>query len=115
MERSGEVRENGEVRFECRVGHSFSPESMAESNDEDFERALWAALRTLEESASLDQRLADLAAERNRSNAHELYASKARDRKKHAETLRDLLLGGASKRIAPVSQTKGDEELEKIG
>src|SRR5262249_31233673 len=49
-----EVEENGEVRFECRIGHSFSPESMAESNDEDVERALWAALRTLEESASLD-------------------------------------------------------------
>jgi two-component system, chemotaxis family, protein-glutamate methylesterase/glutaminase len=110
-----EVRDSGEVRFECRVGHSFSPESMAESNDEDVERALWAALRTLEESASLDQRLADLAAERNRSSAHELYASKARDRKKHAETLRGLLLGGASKRIAPVSQTRGDEALEKIG
>jgi len=110
-----EVRENGEVRFECRVGHSFSPESMAESNDDDVEHALWAALRTLEESASLDQRLADLAAERNRSSAYELYASKARERKKHAETLRDLLIGGASKRIAPVSQTRGDEALEKIG
>ena len=110
-----EVRENGEVRFECRVGHSFSPESMAESNDEDVERALWAALRTLEESASLDQRLADLAAERNRANAYELYSAKAKERKKHAETLRDLLVGGASKRITPVSQTRGDEELEKIG
>ena len=110
-----EMRENGDVRFECRVGHSFSPESMAESNDEDVERALWAALRTLEESASLDQRLADLAAERNRENARELYASKARERKKHAKTLRDLLLGGASKRIVPITQTRGDEELEKIG
>jgi len=110
-----EVREGGEMRFECRVGHSFSPESMADSNDEDVERALWAALRTLEESASLDQRLADLAAERNRASAHELYASKARERKKHAETLRDLLIGGASKRIVPITQTRGDEELEKIG
>ena len=109
-----EVRENGEVRFECRVGHSFSPESMAESNDEDVERALWAALRTLEESASLDQRLADLAAERNRSNAYELYSSKAKERKKHAETLRDLLIGGASKRLAPLEETRGDQELEKI-
>jgi len=110
-----EVGENGEVRFECRVGHSFSPESMAESNDEDVERALWAALRTLEESASLDQRLADLAAGRNRSNAYELYSSKAKERKKHAETLRDLLIGGASKRLAPLEETRGDQELEKIG
>jgi two-component system, chemotaxis family, protein-glutamate methylesterase/glutaminase len=110
-----ETRENGEVRFECRVGHSFSPESMAESNDEDVERALWAALRTLEESASLDQRLADLAAERNRSSAHELYSSKAKERKKHAQTLRDLLMGGASKRLAPIEETRGDQELEKIG
>lgn len=110
-----EVRENGEVRFECRVGHSFSPESMAESNDEDLERALWAALRTLEESASLDQRLADLAAERNRSSAFELYSSKAKERKKHAEILRDLLVGGASKRMAPLEETRGDQALEKIG
>jgi two-component system, chemotaxis family, protein-glutamate methylesterase/glutaminase len=110
-----EVRDNGELRFECRIGHSFSPESMAESNDEDVERALWAALRTLEESASLDQRLADLAAERNRASAHELYSSKAKERKKHAETLRDLLIGGASKRMAPIEETRGDQELEKIG
>src|SRR5205823_2437432 len=109
-----EVRESGEVRFECRVGHSFSPESMSESNDEDLERALWAALRTLEESAALDQRLADLASDRKRSHAHDLYASKARERKKHAEVLRELLVGGTSKKIPTIEGTKGDRELEKI-
>src|SRR5262249_36659841 len=86
-----EVNENGEIRFECRVGHAYSPEAMREAADDDVERSLWIALRALEETAALDQRLADLSAHRKRESAHSFYRQKAHDRKRHATVLREFL------------------------
>ena len=108
-----EVEENGEVRFECRVGHSYSPEAMREAADEDVERSLWIALRTLEEGAAIDQRLADLSSTRRRENAHAFYSQKARERKRHASILREFLLGSRQRQ----TEAEGDEgkrELERV-
>ena len=45
------------LRFRCRVGHAFSVESMVSAQADEIEAALWAALKTLEESASLARRM----------------------------------------------------------
>src|SRR5262249_46111916 len=68
-----EVHEANEVHYECRVGHTFSAESFSESHDDALERALWAAVRSLEESAAVGHRLAGLARERSRERAVALY------------------------------------------
>lgn len=108
-----EVSENGEMRFECRVGHAYSPEAMREAADEDVERSLWIALRALEETAALDQRLADLSANRKRESAHSFYRQKAHDRKRHAAVLREFLLGSKA-RQTEVERDEGEEELERV-
>jgi two-component system chemotaxis response regulator CheB len=108
-----EVSENGEIRFECRVGHAYSPVAMMEANDEDVERSLWVALRALEESAALEQRLADLANERQRASAMKLFADKAHDRKQHAATLREFLTG-SKRRMTEAEGEEGKEELENV-
>jgi len=108
-----EVEENGEVRFECRVGHSYSPEAMRDAADEEVERSLWIALRALEEGASLDQRLADVSANRKRENAHSFYLQKAHDRKRHATVLREFLLG-SKQRQSEAEGNQGKEELERV-
>ena len=108
-----EVEENGEVRFECRVGHAYSPEAMRTAADDDVERSLWAALRSLEESAALEQRLADLSAERNRQSAHNFYRQKAHARKQHAGILRDFLMG-SKRRQTEVEGDEGKAELERV-
>jgi two-component system chemotaxis response regulator CheB len=46
------------VRFACRVGHVFSPESLIEQHSKELERALWSAQRNLEERADLYRRMA---------------------------------------------------------
>jgi two-component system chemotaxis response regulator CheB len=46
------------VRFACRVGHVFSPESLIEQHGNELERALWSAQRSLEERADLYRRMA---------------------------------------------------------
>jgi two-component system chemotaxis response regulator CheB len=53
-----ELREAGAVRFECRVGHAYSVETMLSRQAEAFENALWAALNSLEERASTLRRVA---------------------------------------------------------
>ena len=109
-----EVEENGELRFQCRVGHAYSPEGMQEANDEDVERSLWVALRALEESAALEQRLADLSAQRKRESAHQFYAQKALARKQHATVLREFLVGSKN-RQSEVEGEEGKQELERVG
>jgi two-component system chemotaxis response regulator CheB len=54
-----EVRDGEMVRFECRVGHTYSPESMVDAQGDSVERALWAALKNLEEGVALSRKLAE--------------------------------------------------------
>src|SRR5262245_33761662 len=56
--------ENGVLRFHCRVGHTYSPDALYAAQDGRLEAALWAAIRSLEESASMARRLAQAARDR---------------------------------------------------
>jgi two-component system chemotaxis response regulator CheB len=86
-----EIKDGEFVRFRCRVGHAYSPETMLAAQGDVLEEALWTAMKTLEESARLSKRLA--AGERDRG--HEWMArrfdqkeSEARDR---ADVIRRFL------------------------
>lgn len=110
-----EVDENGAIRYECRVGHSYSPEGMFQASNEDVERSLWVALRSLEESASLEQRLADMAQTRNRPHASKRFAEKARERMQHAAVLREMLVGSKRRQSDAEGEDKAStEELEEV-
>lgn len=87
-----ETTEGQVVHFRCRVGHSYSLESMDEARSEDLEKTLWAAVRALEESADLARRMAENTLQRVPSLATRME-KKAADRKKHAALLRDFLVG----------------------
>ena len=52
-----EIKEGNLSRFECFVGHAFSPESLSEEHTEALERALWTAIRKLKERVVLHQEL----------------------------------------------------------
>jgi two-component system chemotaxis response regulator CheB len=41
------------AHFRCHIGHSFSPESLSEAHKEALERALWTAVRTLNERVTM--------------------------------------------------------------
>jgi two-component system chemotaxis response regulator CheB len=57
-------REEGPlVRFACRVGHVYSPESLVSEQGKELEKALWTALRGLEERADLYRRMVRRAAD----------------------------------------------------
>lgn len=82
------------LRFRCRVGHAFTADSLSAEQNEAVESALWAAMRALEEGASLAYRLADRAKEGKRERMVKRYMERAKDKEQQAGVLRKLLLHG---------------------
>ena len=86
-----ELEEDGLLRFRCRVGHVYSSDSMLAAQTDEADRALWTALRTLEERAALAHRLA----ERGRARAHywveKAFTRRAREAEAEAQQIRVLL------------------------
>lgn len=89
-----ELQEGKLLRFRCRVGHAYSPESLLEDQSEVLEEALWSALRGLKERAVLAQRMA----KRSREQGHKLTAQRfdaqIEEAERHAEVIRRVLLNG---------------------
>lgn len=86
-----EMQNDRLLRFRCRVGHAYSAESLLVDHDESLEAALWAALRALEESASLSRRLAEHSASNNHVLASKRFLTRAEDAERNADPLRKLL------------------------
>jgi two-component system, chemotaxis family, protein-glutamate methylesterase/glutaminase len=81
-----ERTEDGAKKFRCRIGHAYSPDSLLDAENESVEAALWNAVRSLEESAAIARRVAQLMP----AGAVE-FEEKAKERNHHAEVIRSLL------------------------
>jgi len=55
-----EVKEGGLREYRCLVGHSYSAKSLLHAHSEAQEKALWAAVVALEESANLVSSVAEI-------------------------------------------------------
>jgi two-component system chemotaxis response regulator CheB len=79
------------VRFQCHVGHRYSPRSLTMQQDERIEGALWTAVRALEERADLRRRMADQTQAAGLAAVSEAFAEQAQMATQQANELRDLL------------------------
>jgi two-component system, chemotaxis family, protein-glutamate methylesterase/glutaminase len=86
-----ESDEHGLLRFRCRVGHVYSPESMIAAQTDEVDRALWVALRTLEERAAMAYRLAERGRERDQRWVDQTFTARAQETEREAARIRDLL------------------------
>lgn len=86
-----EVDEGGMLRFRCRVGHIYSPESLEADQTDAVERALWAAIRSMEEQAEFSSRLAKDSRDKKRPRLARRFDEKADASRENADVLRDLL------------------------
>lgn len=81
----------GVVRFACRTGHEYAPETFEAVQADRVEAALFTALRTLEERAALYRRMA----ERHRAGGNvrtaERFSLRAEGAVQHAFTLREVI------------------------
>lgn len=87
-----ELHEGELVRFRCRVGHAFSPDSLLAEQTNALESALWIALRALEESASLSRRVADRARAQSRNLPADTFEERAEEAERSAALIREVLL-----------------------
>jgi two-component system chemotaxis response regulator CheB len=93
--------EEGMVRFACRLGHAFAPDSLADEQARALEAALWGAMRSLEERADLLRRIS------RRRGAGEStsrrFEERARSAERHVSELRATLSG-----LSPVTVPDAD-------
>jgi two-component system, chemotaxis family, protein-glutamate methylesterase/glutaminase len=114
-----EIQDGGLVRFRCRVGHAWSPESLLTQQSEALEAALWVALRTLEERAALASRLAQPARRRGHRITATRFEEQAEEAQQAARLVRRLLLDrgsfaagwplGSDRRTMPTSSPQSTE------
>jgi two-component system chemotaxis response regulator CheB len=86
-----EIDEAGLMRFKCRVGHGYGAEALADEQAAALEAALWTALRSLEENASLTRRLEERARRDGYEDSAKRFAERAADIEAKAEVVRSAL------------------------
>ena len=87
-----QIQEGDFMRFRCRVGHGWTADALVIQQGEQIDDALWAALRALEERASL---LRGIAARYRRSGTGsiaERFGARADQMEHRAHIVRDLLV-----------------------
>ncbi len=103
-----ETDDLGILRFRCRVGHVYSSESMLAAQTDSVDRALWAALRSLEERASLTTKMAERARERQHGWVANAFEARAKEARQHAAVVREMLVNRTTGHESP------DENAEPV-
>jgi two-component system chemotaxis response regulator CheB len=100
-----EVHDGALIRYRCRVGHAYSSEAIDAAQGEAVERALWAALRSLQERVGLMRKLAEHARHRGHETVAMMFDTRAADVDKEAQTIRRVIM--SSQALEPVGQEEG--------
>lgn len=78
------------IKFQCRIGHSYSPESMLEAQNDNVERLMWSATRALEEQAEYVSQMANEIAKAEAPQNARQFVAKSRSALRKAQELRKL-------------------------
>lgn len=87
-----ESHEQDLVHFRCRTGHAYAPESLIAKQYDALEATLWAAVRSLQENASLARRMERWMQQRGNDAGEERYSKRADEAEAHANALRKILI-----------------------
>jgi two-component system, chemotaxis family, protein-glutamate methylesterase/glutaminase len=90
-----ELKDRELIRFRCRVGHTYTSETLTTEQALTVEHALWSALRALEEHAAVRRRMAERARRTGETTSADRYAERARQLDAQAQQVRNLVLAGA--------------------
>lgn len=91
-----ELDDSSVKRYRCHVGHGYTERTLLVDQDLAVERALWAALRTLEERVNMLETLARREAEAGRTSSASGYEARAAESREHIQHLRSVLLDAAA-------------------
>lgn len=81
-------------RYRCQVGHAWTADALLAAQGSELDRALWIALRVLEEKVALGERMADRARDRGSERVAERYDLLAEEARDAADVLRGHTFGG---------------------
>lgn len=87
-----ELHDGELVRYRCRVGHAWSPDSLLAKQSDGLEAALWSTLRALEERAHLSAKMAERADRRGYDLVAAKFRAQVGESEGHAKVIRDVLL-----------------------
>jgi two-component system chemotaxis response regulator CheB len=87
-----DTSEEGVIRFECYVGHTYGGDSLVAYHSEMLEHALWTALRTLEEAAALRRAMAGRVKLRGLEEIEDAYMRQAVELDARAEVIRAVVV-----------------------
>jgi two-component system chemotaxis response regulator CheB len=105
-----ERREGGLMRFQCHVGHAFSPDALLSAESDSLEQALWTALRALEENAALARHIAQRMRGRDNPRAAARFDERSVDLERRAGIIRQVLLA-PEPRPATITPTVDSTEM----
>lgn len=86
-----QIEEGNLVRYQCHVGHRYSPESLVMHQDDRVEGALWTAVRALEERAELRRRMARQTEAAGLAAVSATFAEQAQEAEEQANEIRGVL------------------------
>lgn len=102
-----ELREGNLIRFRCHVGHAYSSDSLLEEQSDEVEKALWSAVRSLEEKAALARRMAVQAHQQNRFISEAQFRERADEAEQQSALVRRLILQqNGNKRLNPTESAE---------
>ncbi|HWC17470.1 MAG TPA: chemotaxis protein CheB [Terriglobales bacterium] len=101
-----ELKDHELVRFRCRVGHSYTMDSLHQEFSQSTEAALWAAMRALEEKSAMNRRIAE-GSQTNESLAKR-FLDQAQSDDASAKVIREIIFKNSG-------QPKVEETREKTG
>ncbi|WP_338772929.1 chemotaxis protein CheB [Nocardia vulneris] len=79
------------ARFRCRIGHAWTAQALSLEQHLEVERALWSALRVVEEKRALADRMRADALERGHRQVADTYAERSTEHAHTVAVLRELL------------------------
>jgi two-component system chemotaxis response regulator CheB len=99
-----EVAAGSHLKYRCRVGHAFSEQTMLAAQSESIERALWTALRALEERSATMRRAAEHARERGYLSVASSFDERSERIESDVRMLHDLITNGRALEPMPESE-----------
>ena len=82
---------NSLLRYRCHIGHAFTSRTLIEEQNEATEKALWIALRTLEERGRLLKNMSDRSAQRGAKALAKTHEERSQEALEHSALIRDLI------------------------
>lgn len=79
------------LRYRCHVGHAFTSHSLIEEQNEATEKALWIALRTLEERSRLLKTMSDRYKEKGADSLADVHQKRSQEAFDHSILIRNLI------------------------